>query len=150
MQVLVCNHINFMGFINPYVYLVFILIYPSQSNRTNFLIVSFLLGLAVDLFSDSGGIHAAASVLVAFVRPGFLKMTFGSLYEHSAIKFGNAEIGALFSYVSLMVLTHHFVMFFLDFFAISEVFNVLKNTLFSGIFTVVLSIIVILLFDNNK
>ena len=148
-QVLICNHINFMGYINPYIYLVFILIYPSQNNRTNFLLLSFLIGLTVDVFSDSGGIHAAASVLVAYLRPGFLKMAFGSMYEYSAIKFGKAEQGALFTYVSLMVLTHHLVMFSLDFFEWGQILNVLKNTLFSGIFSIILSLIVILLFDNS-
>ena len=148
-QVLICNHIDFMGYINPYIYLVFILIYPSQNNRTNLLLLSFLIGLTVDIFSDSGGIHAAASVFAAYLRPGFLKMTFGSLYEHSAIKFGNAEAGALFAYVSLMVLSHHLVLFSMDFFELSQILNILKNTLFSGIFTVILSLIIILLFDKS-
>ncbi|WP_115462116.1 rod shape-determining protein MreD [Winogradskyella aurantiaca] len=149
-QVLICNHINFLGYINPYVYLVFILIYPSQNNRTNFLLAAFLLGLTVDIFSDSGGIHAAASVFAAFIRPGFLKMSFGSMYEHSAIKFGNAEMGSLLSYVALMVMSHHVVMFGLDFFQLAELLSILKNTLFSGVFTIVLSVIIILLFDSNK
>lgn len=150
LQVLICNNVNFLGYINPYVYLVFILVYPSKNNRSNFLLVSFLLGLFVDMFSDSGGIHAAASVTIAFIRPGFLKMAFGSLYEHSAIKFGNTEIGTLFTYVALMVLSHHLVLFSLDVFQWSEILLIVKNTLFSGIFTVLLSLIIILLFGNNK
>lgn len=149
-QVLICNHINFFGYINPFIYLVFIIIYPSQNNRTNLLLSAFALGLAVDIFSDSGGIHAAASVFVAYLRPGFLKMTFGSLYEHSPIRFGNAELGALFSYMALMVFTHHLIMFYFDFFEISEILNILKNTLFSGIFSIILSLIVIRLFDTSS
>jgi hypothetical protein len=127
---------------------VFILVYPSQNNRINFLLVAFALGLLVDIFSDTGGIHAAASVFVAYLRPGFLKMSFGTLYEHSAIKFANAELGALLSYVTFMVFTHHFVMFSLDFFDFGSIIQILKNTLFSGIFTIILSYIIILLFDN--
>jgi rod shape-determining protein MreD len=149
LQVIICNHINFFGYINPYIYVIFILVYPSQNNRTNLLLLSFLIGLAVDLFSDSGGMHAAASVTIAFLRPGFLKMGFGSLYDHSNIKFANAEIGALFSYIALMVLVHHLVLFSLDFFAMGEFLNILKNALFSGIFTTILSLLIILLFDNS-
>jgi rod shape-determining protein MreD len=150
LQVLICNHINFFGYINPYIYIVFILVYPSQNVRTNFLLSSFFLGLAVDIFSDSGGIHAAASVTVAFLRPGFLKICFGSLYDHSSIRFGNAEFGALLSYISLMVFTHHLVMFSLDFFELAQFLNILKNTLFSGIFSIILSLILIRLFDTSK
>ena len=114
------------------------------------MLVSFLLGLFVDMFSDSGGIHAAASLTVAFIRPGFLKMAFGSLYEHSVIKFGNTEIGSLLTFVALMTLSHHFVLFSLEVFQWTEVVLIVKNTLFSGIFTVLLSLIIILLFGNNK
>lgn len=149
LQVLVCNHINFMGYINPYIYIVFILIYPSQNNTTTLLLLAFFLGLTVDVFSDSGGIHAASSVFIAFLRPGFLKLSFGSLYDYSAIKFGNTDLGALITYIALMVFAHHLVMFGLDFFQIADLLNILKNTLFSGIFTVILSLIIILLFDNS-
>lgn len=149
LQVLICNHINFMGYINPYIYLVFILVYPAQNNTTRLLLLAFFLGLTVDIFSDSGGVHAASLVLIAFLRPGFLKMSFGSLYEHSAIKFGNTELGALITYVILMVFAHHLVLFTLDFFQWGEFLNILKNTLFSGIFTVILSLLIILLFDNS-
>ena len=113
------------------------------------MLLAFFLGLSIDIFSDSGGVHAAASVTAAYLRPGFLKMAFGSLYEHSAIKFGNAELGALFTYVVFMVLTHHLDLFSLDFFQFGEILNILKNTLFSGIFTIILSLIIILLFDNS-
>ena len=59
-QVLIFNHINFTGTINPYPYILFVLLYPVNNNRTLFIFLSFLLGLTVDMFSDSGGIHAAA------------------------------------------------------------------------------------------
>ncbi len=73
LQVLVLNHINFLGYINPYIYILFIILYPVKNNSSLFIFLSFLLGLCVDIFSDSGGVHAAASVTIAFLRPGFLK-----------------------------------------------------------------------------
>ena len=76
-QVLILNNINFLGYINPYIYVLFILLYPIHNNRLLFIFLSFLLGLSVDLFLDSGGVHAAASVLVAYIRPLILKFSFG-------------------------------------------------------------------------
>lgn len=149
-QVLICNHINFLGFINPYIYIIFILVYPSKNNRVSLILLSFLLGLCVDIFSDSGGIHAAASVFIAFIRPAFLKSAFGTLYEHQLIKYGNTEFGSLFSYVSFMVISHHFIMFSLEVFSLSEIVTILKNTLFSGIFTLIVCLTIIILFENRK
>lgn len=149
-QVLICNNINFLGFINPYIYLIFILIYPSKNNRVSFIFLAFLLGLCVDIFSDSGGVHAAASVFVAFIRPAFLKTSFGTLYEHQTIKYGNAEFGSLLIYISLVIVSHHLVLFTLEIFSLSGILDIFKNTLLSGFFTILLSLIIIILFENRK
>ena len=87
LQVLVCSRINFMGDINPYVYVIFILLYPVINNRLLFIFLGFLLGYTVDVFLDSGVVHAAASVVIAYVRPLFLKFSFGAAYDYQAIKF---------------------------------------------------------------
>ncbi len=55
LQVLVCNQLNFMGSLNPYVYVLFVLLYPISSNRMNLIFIAFTLGLILDLFLDSGG-----------------------------------------------------------------------------------------------
>ena len=78
LQVIVCNNINFLGYINPNIYVLFILLYPVANNRLLFIFLSFLLGLSVDMFLDSGGTHAAASVTIAYIRPLFLKFSFGA------------------------------------------------------------------------
>ncbi|WNH09042.1 hypothetical protein [Thalassobellus suaedae] len=77
-QVLICNHVNFLGYINPYIYVLFIVLYPTKNNRILFILLSFLLGLSIDLFSDSGGIHAAASVLIAYAKYCIIKIFFWS------------------------------------------------------------------------
>ncbi len=58
-QDFIFNKIDLFSFINPYIYVLFILLYPVISNQTQFLFISFLLGLTLDVFGDSGGIHAA-------------------------------------------------------------------------------------------
>lgn len=150
LQALICNNINLFGFINPYIYLIFILTYPSKNNRVSFIFLAFLLGFCVDIFSDSGGVHAAASVFTAFIRPAFLKTSFGTLYEHQTIKYGNAEFGSLLLYISMVVVSHHLVLFSMEIFSPYGLLDILKNTLLSGIFTILLSLIIIILFENKK
>ena len=149
-QVVVCNNINFLGYINPYIYIVFIFLFPIRDSRIVLLLISFLLGMLVDMFSDSGGVHAAAAVNLAYARPLLLKMSFGMLYEHQSVKFSNTDIGSLITYVGLGTLLHHFILFSLEVFNISNILLILKKTLFSGIFTIILSILIIVLFSRNK
>jgi rod shape-determining protein MreD len=92
-QVAIFNNINFLGYINPYIYIIFIFLFPIKDNRLMLLLVSFLLGMTIDTFLDSGGVHAASSVLLAYSRPVLLKFSFGMLYEHQSVKFNNLEIG---------------------------------------------------------
>jgi rod shape-determining protein MreD len=149
-QVIICNTINFLGYINPYSYVIFIFLFPIKDNRLVLLLVSFLLGMLVDMFSDSGGVHAAASVCLAYARPILLKTSFGMLYEHQTVKFSNTEIGSLISYITFGVLLHHFILFSLEIFNISNILLILKKTLFSGSLTIILSVLIIILFSRNQ
>ena len=73
LQVLILNKINLFGHINPMVYIVWVFLFPIRKNKTAFLLLSFLLGLTIDHFSDSGGIHAAATLFIAFYRLSLLE-----------------------------------------------------------------------------
>lgn len=110
-QVLILNHINFLGYINPYIYILFIALFPITNNRISLLLLSFLLGLTIDFFLDTGGIHAAASVFIAYVRPVVLKSSFGTIYEHQSIKFNTVDFGSKLTYFTLLTVLHHLVLF---------------------------------------
>lgn len=148
-QVLVLNNINFMGYINPYIYIIFILLFPLNVSRALFLFLSFLLGLTMDMFGDSGGVHAAACLVAAFIRPVILRTSFGISYEFQTVKFNNIGLGERILYVTLMVLSHHLVLFTLEIFNFSHILLLLKKTLFSSIFTIVICNLVLVLFQKK-
>ena len=149
LQVLILNNINFAGYINPYLYVLFILLYPFTGNQSLFLFLSFLLGLTVDIFEDSGGINAAACLLAAFVRPNLLRFSFGISYDHQNIRLSATPFGAKLSYIFLMVLIHHFVLFSLEMFSPNHILLILKKTFFSSIFTVTLTLLSLTLFSKK-
>lgn len=149
-QVVLLNHINFLGYINPYAYILFIILYPIKNNRSLFLFLSFLLGLTIDMFLDSGGVHAAASVTIAFIRPAVLKFSFGALYEHQTVKFGSADFIANFGYITILTIIHHIVLFSLEVFNTSEIILILKKALFSSIFTIILCNLIIIIFSRRQ
>ena len=149
-QVLVLNNINFLGSINPYIYILFIILYPIKNNRMLFIFLSFLLGLTVDLFLDSGGVHAAACVTVAYARPVILKFVFGAIYDHQTIKFTTTEFGKRITYISIIVIIHHLILFSLEIFNTSKIILILKNSLFSSIFTILLCLLITILFSKRN
>ncbi len=149
LQVLILNNINFAGYINPYLYVLFILLYPFTGNQSLFLFISFLLGLSIDIFEDSGGINAAACLVAAFVRPNLLRFSFGISYDHQNIRLSATPFGAKLSYVFLMVLVHHFVLFSLEMFSFNHILLILKKTLFSSIFTAILILLSLTLFSKK-
>jgi rod shape-determining protein MreD len=150
LQVTIFNYVNFLGFINPYPYVMFVVLYPLRNNRNLFLLIAFLLGLSVDMFSDTGGIHAAASVFIAYIRPVISKFSFGAVNEVYSIKFNNVEFVRRLTYISLLVFLHHFMLFNLEIFNISHTLTVLKYTLFSGIFSTLLIILFTIIFSSKK
>ncbi len=148
-QVLILNHINFLGYINPYIYILFIMLFPVKNNRTLFIFLSFLLGLTLDIFSDSGGIHAAACVSIAYVRPIILKFSFGTIYEYQTIKFDTVEFSSKFIYIVIMTIIHHLILFSLEIFNTAKVILTLEKTLFSSIFTIILCIMITIIFSRK-
>ena len=86
LQVLIFNNINLFGYLNPYPYVLFILLYPVNSNKSVLLLGSFALGILLDMFCNSGGIHTTASLILAFIRPTLFKFSFGLSYEYQTVK----------------------------------------------------------------
>jgi cell shape-determining protein MreD len=148
-QALIGNHINFLGYINPYIYILFIILYPTKNNRVLFIFLSFLLGLSIDLFTDSGGIHAAACVFVAYARPLLLRSSFGVQYENYALKFDNIELGDKLSYITFLTLLHHTILFSLEIFSISKIILIFQKTLFSSIFTILMCMLITIIFSRK-
>jgi len=149
-QVLICNHINLLGYINPYIYIIFILLFPIRAYRIPLILISFFLGLIIDIFSDSLGVHAASSVVLAYARPLMLKTAFGVKYEYQTVKIEDTAKGNLLLYILFAVIVHHAILFSLEIFSFSKSILILKNTAFSTIFTTVISLLIILLFNRNK
>jgi len=149
-QVLLLNNINLGGYINPFLYIYFILLFPLDGNKSLLIFLSFLLGLSIDIFEDSGGVHAAASAFIAYIRPFVLKFSFGVSYEYKSVKIKKADTTEKITYITSLVLMHHFVMFSLEIFSFKHIPLLLKSTLFSGIFTIVLTMCTMILFNRKS
>lgn len=149
-QVLIFNNINFFGYLNPFPYVLFIILYPVNGNKPALLLASFLLGIIMDMFCNSGGVHAAASITLAYLRPTFFRFAFGVSYEYQTVKINDKLTPERFSFILISTITHHFILFILETFRLNFFFNILIQTIFSTIFTIIVSIIIIYLFKPSK
>lgn len=138
-QVLVLNNIYFLGYINPYLYITFIFIFPLSKNQFLFLLTTFLYGLGVDFFSDTGGIHAFSLLFVGYLRLFFIKVFFKkSEFDYLLFTLHNEPFGKVFNYVVTLTVIHHFILISLANFSFNNLDNVILNVLYSSIFTLVL------------
>lgn len=149
-QIVIFNNMNFLGYISPFPYLLYIILYPVNSNRAGLVISSFLLGLVMDMFCNSGGTHAAACLILAYYRPYIFKFSFGLSYEYQTIRLNESLTPERFSFILVSVLIHHIVLFVLEAFQFRFIWDILLRTLFSSIATIITSIIIIYLTKPNK
>ena len=150
LQVIVFNNINLFGFISPFPYILFIILYPVNGNKSGLLVTSFLLGIILDMFSNSGGIHTTASLLLAYFRPSIFKFAFGVSYEYQTIKLNETLTPERFSFLLVAVVLHHLVLFIFEAFQFSLLWDILIRTLLSSIVTLIICIIIIYLIKPNK
>ncbi len=150
LQVIVFNNINLFGFISPFPYILFIILYPVNGNKSGLLVASFLLGIILDMFSNSGGIHTTACLLLAYFRPSIFKFAFGVSYEYQTIKLNDTLTPERFSFLLVAVVLHHLVLFIFEAFQFSLLWDILIRTLLSSSITLIICIIIIYLIKPNK
>jgi rod shape-determining protein MreD len=137
LQLLIFSKMHFSGYINPYVYILFILLLPFDIPGWVLLVTSFGLGLTVDIFLDSMGIHAAASTLLAFSRPAVIRLiTIRSDFEQGAVpSISSQGFNWILIYSLLSILIHHTMLFFLEIFRLTEFWDTLYRIVLSSLFT---------------
>jgi rod shape-determining protein MreD len=152
LQVALLNHIQWSGYINPYVYVLFILLLPVELPSWVVMLIGFALGIIVDMFSDSGGMHAAATVFLCFVRPFVLKIMAPRDGFEPETNLGIYKMGFnwFLTYTSILVAVHHLFYFYTEVFRFTEFFITLFKALLNTIVTVIIIILGQYLFSNDK
>lgn len=74
-QVFLLKNINVYNLSTPYLYILFILLLPFEVPNVLLFALAFILGITIDAFYDTPGLHAAACIVLAFVRILFISIT---------------------------------------------------------------------------
>lgn len=151
LQVFVFNHIHLFGYINPLVYITWVFLFPIRKNINTLLIFSFLLGLSIDFFSDSGGINAAATLFIAFIRLPILKTILGkSDFDYILFNLRSIAFGKTILFISILTVIHHFIIFSLSYFSFNDIMIIISNTVYTSIFSIIIIALGIVLFTKKK
>ncbi len=133
LQLLIFNNIEFSGYVNPYVYVMFILILPVAIPSWILLLLSFLAGFVIDLFSGTMGVHTFASVMAGFVRPWMLSLNVtaeASEPDMSPSAYRSGLRWFLF-YSLTVVFVHHLALFYIELFTLRNFFHTLLRVMLS-------------------
>ena len=143
-QGLILNRVEFGGYVVPFLYIIFILSLPFDTPSWVVLILGFALGIAIDCFTNTLGMHASSCVVMAFGRSFMLKLIEPrGGYEYNAkpnVQFMGLPWYLLYAFS--LVFLHHIFLFYVESFKFSQFFYTLGRAISSMFFTMVLVFVV--------
>lgn len=152
LQVLIVQNIHLGSYIVLLPYVLIIIILPFETPRLVLLGASFLVGVTIDLFYDSSGLHASACTLMGFARYYVLKFISPREGYDAGVQPTVEDMGLAWylSYAGTLVLIHHLFFFYMEVFRFSEFFRTLLRVILSSVGTFTLIYLIQFLFYTNK
>ena len=150
LQILLVRNLVLFDYAFCFVYIACILLLPNETSLTLLLIIAFVTGIIIDTFYDTLGMHAAASVLMAYCRPLIVRAQIDVPGLETRIDFSLKELGVwpFFRYVLILALIHHSALFFIEASSLTLLVPTLIRVAASTLFTTV-SIVLIQFFTRN-
>jgi rod shape-determining protein MreD len=151
-QVLVLDNIHLHGLFNPYIYMLFILMLPLETPAWLVLILGFFSGWVIDSYAHSGGVHASATVLTAFLRPFILRLLKPAAGYQPEDRPSVSSLGFLwfFTYCSVLIFIHHLWLFIVESFSFTQFFFVFQKIAVSSMVSIVIVLSLQYLFYRRK
>ena len=152
LQILIFNQFQVNGYINPYIYIFGLILLPPRLNRVQGLLIGFVSGAIIDIFTFDPGLHTASAVFLMYVRPAILRLfTARAQDEIEEVSPRIIGLSRFIVYSGLLILSHHIFLFLLENFSVYGLHRVLGRTILSGIFTLIIFLLLYFLIqDRNK
>lgn len=152
LQVFVLNNLRIGGYINPFIYVLFVLSLPFNVPGWLLLGGSFAAGYIIDLFVNTPGMHTAATVFMAFLRPWVIRW----YYPHTDFLPGDYPnlnymgISSFFGYALVLVFIHHLSLFTLELMNFRDFHLTLLRTVMSTGVSLLVIFIIGFIFQTGK
>jgi rod shape-determining protein MreD len=151
-QQFVFSNIELNTYMNPYVYVLFILILPFNINRSLLLFLSFLLGFTVDLLSGTLGLHSASCTLIGYLRPYILSaFTSREDFEQELVPtISTYGLAWFIRYSAFLIVIHHWMLFSLEAFTLTNYFTTIIRILLSSLLSLFFVVLTEYAFSKQK
>ena len=113
LQVAVLNNLHFLRVATPFFYIYLLLKMPVDMKPDWLLLMGFVMGLAIDAFSNTAGMHAAATTLAALVRHPAIRLFFGNV-EAGIPAFAAFGRAPFMRYAVAVTLIHHTALYLIE------------------------------------
>ena len=148
-QIIVFNNILIFG-LSADIYIIFLLIFPQNINKSLYYFLIFLYGIVLDSFSNSFGVITFSLLISCYLRPYILDFSFGNFDMRKVGKVRdylmNTTIYQKLTYISLVIFSHNFVLYFVEIFSIYKLDLILRNATISSLISITLILIILSLF----
>ncbi|MCW3077593.1 MAG: rod shape-determining protein MreD [Bacteroidetes bacterium] len=137
LQVLIVQHIQLGTYIILLPYTLVIILLPFETPKMLLLLTSFILGVIIDFFFDSSGLHASACTIMGFSRYYVLKFISPREGYDAGVQPCVEDMGLAWflSYAGTLIFIHHLFFFYMEVFRFSEFFRILLRVILSTIGT---------------
>jgi 4-hydroxybenzoate polyprenyltransferase len=124
---------------------------PAKMPKALVLGLAFIMGFTMDVFADSYGIHTAATVLLAYIRPYVLSLvSIKGGEDLEAISIKQLRFGRFFTYSGILCVVHHFTLFYLEAFRWSELIDTFGRALLSTVVSLLLILVIESIRSNTQ
>ncbi|AWV99808.1 hypothetical protein [Arcticibacterium luteifluviistationis] len=138
LQILLVRNLVLYDVAFCFIYIVAILWLPGEMDTIWVILISFFIGLTVDIFYNTAGVHAAACTLIGFLRRGILLYFFPAKGIENDLSVTLPELGhqRYLVYITVLVFIHHVALFFIEAAGTHLFLHTLLKIVSSTVFTV--------------
>jgi rod shape-determining protein MreD len=150
-QLLVLSKVQFSGYLNPYIYILFIFLLPLRTPPLTMIFTGFALGLIIDFYSGMMGIHTASTLFIAYFRNRIIKVVIGVREEDFLSVPGLKDLGAFrfIYYAGIMTLIHHTILFFLEAFSFAHAGETIGRVAVNTVVSLLFMVVTLILFEKK-
>ncbi len=151
LQIFLFDNLSISIYLNPLVYVAFVVLLPFDIKPVTLLLSAFVLGVVMDWMMGAAGVNTIATLPVAFVRPMLLAMLMGreESREIGVPSVDRMGMRRFVQYLVIMVVLHHTIFFVFEALSWSHLFHTIVRILFSSLFTVGATWLIVRLFTTK-
>ncbi|WP_221389614.1 hypothetical protein [Dyadobacter sp. NIV53] len=142
LQIFFMRNLVLFNYAFCFIYIAGILLLPADINRMYLLLIGFATGFTIDVFSNTFGMHASATVMIAYLRPFLIQYQMDAKgSERAEVGIRSQGFGSFLGYILPLIFIHHTMLFLMEMNNFSMILYTMLRIAASTLFTTILIVI---------